>query len=483
MNGRLGPGSVARVPTRPGLLALTLFALFLLCSRMTLAQPADVVFDGRDEFTLLKRRLANRQLIEQLDSQQQSFRLARGFEQFAAAADVEVGTQQPPFGGQQSRFHGYFVFDGFASFRAVDGLDANLNLTTFNPSASDGYRVSSHINPGANLHFHHEHEFDEGRRLRFDLVATDLDQVTTGGGLLLEQTPLEGVFGNLEFCDWYLRYLFGGRVFWNDDDLETYSVGWSEGKVDLSFTRWSFADRGHSAFYTNVSSRWPLLNERLQLVGEVSVRLRQQDEEGEAAGVVVSETDAAEQARNSSNALPMAALLRADYMDQFGGLAWHVGYQFRWYEQRFGPSNGVEPPSVTFNLPYRQQTYVTNSFEYFGVSEFFDQWSHTVMLETEVPLGNYFKLVGHGEWIHHATRDPLSSDRLLRDAQGRAQPNAYGALWYWASLQLYPWPALPHRLSATLTNKQVRSWHSERAPVVERFQPGDYLLLSMEGAL
>ncbi len=389
-----------------------------------------VVADNLDRYNLFKRRLFDRQLFEQLAQPGQRYRLGRKWETVAFAVDGSVATTQV-LDGEFTRYHGYFLFDTFAALRSPYGVDFNLNLTLTNPSSSDGVRVSSAALPDGSLHFYQDLNWG-GQKGRLDLMGIDLGTTTLGNGLILEQWPVEGAFGNLALGDFYLRHYFAGRVFWDDDDLFTLQAGALGGNVELMLLGWKFTRHDPSvAWYLDASYKLPLLDERFQFSAEYAANLRARPRHG--------------------------LLLRGDTRDQFAGTRWHLGYQFRWYQRGFGPLRDLEAPSTNFNLPYREEQYANNSFEYFGVSELYEQWSHGVMAELEVPLGCFFQLFGQGEVIAGYARDDAGSAQLVRLPRGRVLPGAWLDGYYRAGLRHYPWRDMPHRLSMWFSNKQVMS--------------------------
>jgi hypothetical protein len=418
------------------------------------AEP--VVADTRDHYTLLKQRLVNRQLFEQLGEPEQAYRLGRNWESVAFAVDGSVASTQV-LSGEFSRFHGYFLFDTFTALRSPYGVDFDLNLALFNPSASDGIRVSSFAIPGGALHFYRDFELG-GKHARIDVLGTDLDHVTLGNGLLLERWPLEGAFANFAYGDWYLRHYFGGRVFWPNDDLYTLQLGALGGKLEAMFSGWKFMRGPATSNYVDLSARLPLWGERFQVAAEYSLNLR-------------------EQLRN-------ALLLKTDYIDKLGDLAWHMGYRFRWYQRGFGPYRGLAAPTTTYNLPYRENEYLDNSFEYFGVSQGFEQWSHSLVAEFELPLAWGFRAFGEGEALFAFAREPAGEAYVIGSPRGHALPGPWVEGLYRTGLRLYPWPGLPHRLSAVFTNKQVETGRAMSEPTDLRFRTaGHYVSLQLEAAL
>lgn len=416
--------------------------------------PPIVVADTLDRYNLFKRRLFNRQLFEQLADESQRFRVGEGLDTLAFAVDAQVGSTQV-LSGEFSRFHGYFVFDTFAALRAPYGFDLNLNLALFNPSASDGVRVSSEALPSGTLHFYHETRYAD-HDVRFDLLGTDLGTMTLGNGLLLEQWPLEGAMGNLAIDDFYLRHVFGGRVFWPDDDVFTLQAGVWDGAIEAMLLGWKF--RYHEpdiAWFLDASAKLPLWKQRVQLAAEYGVNLRERPRHG--------------------------GLLRADYRDGVAGFDWHVGYQFRFYQRGFGPLQELDAPSTHYNLPYREEQYVNNSFEYFGASSVFDQWSHGTMAEIELPLGCAFETFAQGELIAGFARGDGERGILIRLPQGRELPGPWLAGFYRAGLRLYPWARFPHRLSTWVTNKQVESAFYQNVELPLRFRPhGHWYSMQLE---
>jgi hypothetical protein len=186
------------------------------------AAPPNIFWDGRDPYTLLDRHPVDRQVLAQRNAQPE--RRIPTADWLVALADLSIGTQQAWTGGAQTRFHGYFVADTYVGALIAPGLEGNLNMLVLNPSASDGYRVSSAVVPGFTLHARYPLPRIAGSPLRLDVLGTDLGWVTIGRGLLLEQTPLEGVMAGLSWRDVQGRYMFAGRGLWEGDDFEAYAV-------------------------------------------------------------------------------------------------------------------------------------------------------------------------------------------------------------------------------------------------------------------
>jgi hypothetical protein len=175
---------------------------------------------------------------------------------------------------------------------------------------------------------------------------------------------------------------------------------------------------------------------------------------------------------------------RADYLSR--ELSWldlHVGYQTRWYEDGFGPRDDVDWPSLPFGVPRREDQYVTNSFEYFGLSSDYEWWSHTLMLEGRVRPFWPLELVFETElwWRHAAAARPGSGPTATAD--GFLAPGREFRVYYRTGLSVYPWRGTPHRLNGFLTNKQVQSHRFSAVPQPVRFDPGTYLLFELEAFL
>ena len=441
-------------------LALSLAAA--LWSLPARAEPA-LYADDRDHFTLLDQHLLNRQLFLQLSSEEQAFRLGRRWPAVALAMDGAIGSQQTPDDSMQSRFHGYYLADTYLAARPFDGLEANLNVLLFNPSASDGYRLSSQMSAGLALH-----GFYELGSVRLDLLGTDLGWVTTGAGLMLEQTPLEGVRVTGSWRDLSLDWMYGGRALWDDDDYIVYTLAYLQRLIQLRFVEWHKGDDGALpvAFLpdeeTPIRTTWFVgastdltVAEQWHLAGEIATRL---DDRAHSA-----------------------FMWRADYLTR--ELPWldlHAAYQVRWYDAGFGPAKGIDEPSATFNVPRREDQYVTNSFEYLGISADYEQWSHTLMLEGRVRPFSVLELFAEVElWWRYALARSATTPPATTP-QGFEAPGSDLSAYYRIGLSVYPWPALPHRLSGFLTNKQVESAAWSAVPQLRRYDPGTYLVVELE---
>jgi hypothetical protein len=192
----------------------------------------------------------------------------------------------------------------------------------------------------------------------------------------------------------------------------------------------------------------------------------------------------AEVAANLRNRARLGTLLRSDYTERTLGIDWHLGYQFRYYGRGFGPRRGLVTPSTTFNLPYREDAYFSNSFEFFAVSDLFEQWAHTALLEVEAPLGRYFRAFAEGELVAAYARAAGTPAWFLATPRGNQLPGGWTEGFYRGGLRLHPWPALPHRLSAVFTNKQVQTGRSMADTTDLRLRTsGHYISLQLEASL
>lgn len=428
----------------------------LLAALLAAAPQIGAIYDDpRDRYTLLTPHLINRELFAQLESPVQDFRFGRDLGWLAVAADVNVATQQSTGTNPQSRFHGFFVFDGFIAVRPVEFVDLNLDLVLLNPSASDGFRLSSQIYTGVALHLHYDEWRLAGRRVEIDGLGIDLGPVTLGRGLLVEQIPLEGETIGIAWGDFYFRHLFGGRVFWSDDDLIAFALGALDGRVELQFVRWQFVSEpvNPAAHYVTFALDWPI-NEWSGFAAEYSARLR--------------------------DTLETAGMVRFDAT--FGapfGEGLHVGWQSRYYGRGFGPRTTSEAPTLVFNTPYREDTYVTNSFALFDVAPLFDQWSHTLMVEARVELFEHVYLSGAGELLVRVLDNPAGEKRVAY-VDGHRAPGWWAELYYRVGFEIRPWSELPHRINAYFTNKQVSSADNVVDPVRRRFADGDFVVIGAE---
>ena len=439
--------------------SVSIVVAFFLAAPDPAAVASPVFADSRDESTLLPQYLVNRDLIAQLSAPDQAFRLGRGGNAVALAGDFGIGSQQNYLSDSpQTRFHGFDLARIYASAMPFRGLEASLNVLFFNPSASDPYRAASQVSAGLGLHAYWEAARLAGYPLRLDLLGTDLDWVTLGRGLLLERMPLQGVMAGASWRDLSLRYMYAGRALWDDDELITTTLSAFGGRAEIMHAQWQTHNTALIAHYLDASGAIPLTS-RFSIGAEGGLRF--------GRGV--------RYARGG-------ALLRADGIERRRRFEVHVGYQLRWYQDGFGPRDDLSAPTSTFNVPYREDVYVTNSYEYLGLSKIYEQWSHTGMLEARVLVLSRVQLFADTEawWRFAAAR---ASPWVVYAPDGFRAPGHALVGYYRAGLRILPWPGLPHRLSAYVTNKQVHSEYNSSSEVARRFDRGTYCLFTMEAFL
>lgn len=400
---------------------------------------------------MLTPKLVNRELASQLDD---GPRLGRTLGPVDLAADVLISTQIPGVWQGQSRFHGHFVVDGYAAVRVVEGIDVNVNLLSFSYSASDPARSGSEFIPSVAVHLYKDLFELDGDPVRGDILAVDLDAVTLGNGLLLEQIPLEGEQIALRWRHFELRHVFGGRVFWSDN-LATASLTAFDGRLGALYAAWI----GDHVVVPDGAGADPLEKLPLDFVSHYVGGFARYDWD-HSAGVAVEYS-----ARAGEGPVRHALLLRGDVAaDLFGELRGHLGYQFRWYQDRFGPRRALDEPTTTPIVPSREGAYATNSFEYFALSEALEQWSHTVMAEVRGRigrrrggwLGERIGLNLSVELLTRATRDNQAlTPRIFRMEGFGAGTGYFTRPYFRAGVEVYPWPELPHRVAALVTNKVV----------------------------
>lgn len=430
-------------------------SLTVLAALLVSSAPPPIFDDPRDPWTLLDRHLVNRELFTQIRAPGQHFRFGNDLDWLAVAADAGIATQQTGGINPQSRYHGFFLFDGFLAIQPVEFVDVNVEILLLNPSASDGFRLSAQVSAGVTLHLHYDDWTIAGVPLDVDALGVDLGPVTIGRGLLVEQIPLEGEIISVGYDGFYLRHLFGGRVFWSDDDLISFALGALDGAVELNFVRWQFTttEVNPAAHYLTLSFNWPF-NEWVGLAAEYGARLR--------------------------DTLETAGMVRVDA--RFGdiwGAGFHVGYQGRYYGRGFGPRTTAEAPNLVFSTPAREDTYVTNSFEFFDIAPLFDQWAHTLMAEVRIPLFDHLYITGTTELLIRSLDNPRGVSRVAY-VRGHRAPGQWAEVYYRFGVEVRPWPELPHRINGFFTNKQVQSDLFIVDPVRNRFEPGDYIVIEAE---
>jgi hypothetical protein len=317
-----------------------------------------------------------------------------------------------------------------------------------------------------------------GSPVRFDVMGTDLGWLTTGNGLLVESTPVEGVLGMARYKQWELKYLFVGRMYWSEDDYENIALSALKGKVQFNFVNWQKKDPqagtlpvapsyetssqspsypGGHAYYGTMVSRFPV-HDRFRLATEFGYRVQKHPKVG--------------------------AMGRADFIVRDAGwYAIHLGYQFRYYQAGFGPKDRLISPTWQFNTPLQQDAYVTNPFEYFGISQGYDQWSHTVMGEARARLPFGVEAYANGEfWLRYARSNTVPKYATYT-AEGFRAPGQSTSFYYQSGIRYYPWAKLPHRASFSVTNKQVHAAWVVTDPVERRFADGTFWLLMGEAYL
>ncbi len=224
-------------------------------------------------------------------------------------------------------------------------------------------------------------------------------------------------------------------MFWGDDDVQAFWIGALDGAVKLTATNWLRATTT-DAWFVGLSARIDPLDS-LAVALEASARV------------------------NVDDRPPLGGVFRVDWHDARVLGRWlgaHVGYQQRWYERGFGPSDRLDDPTVAPLLPLVEDTYVTNPFEYMALAGFYHQWSHTVMAEvTSEPVPG-LRLFGDVEWWWRAFYDPDDDAPVvvLRD-RGRA-PGAEARTFYRAGIAATLWPELPHHGRVFIANKQAGWW-------------------------
>ncbi|MCA9546426.1 MAG: hypothetical protein KC613_18600 [Myxococcales bacterium] len=425
------------------------------------ARAEPVFLDARDPWSLHDRRLLNRRLFHQLGEPEHTHRVVRPTgAPVAGAADLSIGTQIPWPEGPQTAYHGYFVLDGFAAFRVSEAVEVNLNLVTLNRTASAGYRQATEFLPGLALHLEGEVARVGLTPVRGEFLTTDLQAVTLGHGLLLERTPLEGHAGRLRFGDALEVWeVFGGEAFWLGDDLQAGGVTALDGHLTLTWLSWLLEDDPR-ADYLSLALSVPGLPDRLRIAGEVAAR------------VPLAGADWAG-----------AALLRVDWLDPSppGGGRWHLGYQLRAYQRGFGPhAVTLVQPRAALAMPTREDSYVTNPFEFYGPSRLYHQVAHTVMLEAVVPIRAGFEFTMELEWIAKYAYDPVAPVEMLAPRPDERLPGWHLDLWNKIGFQYRPWKALPHRGRLLLSDKQVDAGLIAVFPTGRRFVEVQLISLEME---
>ncbi len=434
-----------------------------------------MLLDGRDRFALFDSHPLNHQLFVQRNDPGQSFRLGPQAGHWTALADIDVGTQQVLDADYQTRYHGWFVADTYAAFSPLRGVELNLNLLFVNPSASDAYRVSSMIHPGLGLHLARDLFDVDGDPLRADVMGIDLGTVTTGNGLLLERVPLEGVVAITRWRSVEARLLYGGRALWQDDDYKTLTFSVLEGKAELNLVQWQRRDPPEGvlppaddstyatsfpmdqAYYATLSSRWPI-SDVLHLSTEYGYRAKSRPRVGGMARLDLN-------------------------LHEEQAWAVHLGYQFRYYQAGFGPRDALITPSWPFNSLAQNDQYVTNPFEYHGISAGYDQWSHTAMGEGRVRFFAEWEAYLNSELWQRFARADAEPRFVAYTPDGFRAPGRRTFFFYELGLRFYPFRGLPHRGSFNITNHAIEADWSITTPVDRRYHRGTYYNVAMEAYL
>lgn len=430
----------------------------LLALAATLTGASEIYADGRDDRTLLLQKLVNRNLPGQLGPH----RLGRNLGRATVAADLLLNFQSSLSEEGPTPFHGFFFMDTYISVEVAESIDINLNLLVFNKTASGGFRVLSEVLPGLSAHYHPRLGHWAGHPIELDVLAIDLDVTTIGNGLLLETVPLEGLLAGVRWNGLELRHVFGGRVFWPQDDLLNVTLTAYDGHLGVGYSRWfTTADEvgvDSSANYAHVFGRWSPIP-AATVAAEYMVRL-----------------DGPER--------PAHALLgRADFTYRSDPVSLHTGYQFRWYESGSGPFDVVLAPSTLPNTPDREEYYATNSFEYLWLSPLYEQWSHTGMLEAILHAPPFEAFAELEVWLRFSADREQTPPRVLRTLQGDRLPGRVTTAFYRVGVRLYPLADRPYRFIAHVTNKSVSSFGNVRQPELARFIDQPVFSLEAEARL
>ena len=420
---------------------LALFIL-LFSSAAQAAPPVDpsileerLILVPWDPWSLQDHRLANRFLFEQLSAREQQHRLFANAETLIAAADAQTGTslgwRDPP-----NPWHGHVVADLFAAARLWTGIDLNVNLLGFNVTSSAGVRQAVRILPGVAAHL-----YGESGGVKLDFIATDLGAVSLGRGLMFEQIDMEGALVKAEYNGVWLRGLIGGQVHVASDDLFVISAG--AGGVSLDWIAWN--QPTGMPHYLSLSGDLPGLGPDLRLAVQGAVRL---PFEGQTARG--------------------AAMLRADWMPpKVGDWTLHFGYQARVYQQGVGPGGeAVTPVSTGPAFIAREDTWLTNAFDAWWPSVYYNQWWHTAMIEAHWQVFDGWALRSEIEGALKVFDDPQSPARRLPRVGadfGDPFPDPDLQVFYRAGIEATPFDG-PHRLRLWMLNKATAM--SPRTPVI-----------------
>lgn len=425
--------------------------------------PERLYADGRDNWTLLRPSTVNRSLQAIDNAPFRGGRLLLDQGRFSGIVDGTIGWQQPFDSGPQTRFHGYYVLDTYVGFKVIEQLELTLNLTIFNPSASDGYRTSADILAGLTIHLHESFTID-GEELRIDILGFDLDVVTTGVGLFFEQLPIEGWLIGARYGDAELRMTWGGRALFRDDNFLFAEATIWDRRLGLTYMSWfgdltpsevadaaQVVDSFHGV-YVGAFTDFELFD-GLRIGAEYAARL----DTGEVRS---------------------SAMARIDFVhatDVGVPLELHIGYQARLYLNDFGPRSLFVEPTQTPNTPRRENVYVTNSFEYFEYTPFFDQWSHTGMFEANLYPWPQWRFFAQAEVWYRAV--DAAAPRVVSSPRFGRFPGDHTELFYRCGVDFFPWLRWPHRFSIYATNKAVVAATDVSTALPDRFDHRDFLYI------
>ena len=254
---------------------------------------------------------------------------------------------------------------------------------------------------------------------------------------------------------------WGGRALFSDDNFLFAQATLWDGRLGLTYTSWfgdlseneigdndQFVDSFHAIYLGAFFDVQPF--DGFRIAGEYAARVD--------GGEVRS-----------------AAIARLDYRAR-GRLVvpveLHLGYQARMYLHRFGPRSLLVEPTQTPNTPRREDVYVTNSFEYFEFTPFFDQWSHTGMFELNARPFEQWRLFAQTELWYRLVDDALP--RVVYSRRFGRFPGDHFDVFYRVGIDFFPWPKWPHRFSAYATNKAVISDTDVRTALPDRLDHRDF---------
>ncbi|MFN3202020.1 MAG: hypothetical protein ACE366_26680 [Bradymonadia bacterium] len=404
--------------------------IVLMCALTSIAHGrASVYLDGRDHWIIRPLTPVNHQLRLQLDqpeAQQRAFADMQ-HDRVAFASDGHMGMRLQLLDGSPGRYHGFYVANTFAEARMLEGLHLNINPTFYNPSASDGYRLSARIQTGIALHAEGTLTEIDGDPLQMRALLHDLGSVTIGEGLFLEEWLSEGNAVGLRWRHFALDQMMIGRALWPSDDLYSIALSAFDRAITLSALAWLYALKPHPL--VSLSGDFPITS-WWRTSAEVGLNTRHG---------------------------AWAALLRTDLRGQWGHrFKAHLCYQGRFYEARVAPLDQVVPTSVEFNLPWREYGYVTNAAEFMGAAAEHTQLTHSLMVEGRLRLLGTLSLFTDVEGIYRwADTSALAVTRFHRLPDDTPLPGESLRWFYRAGLSWRPWPAAPHRLKTMVFNKHV----------------------------